>query len=262
MPPKPRLLLLHGFLATSVSWRPLIAAIGDDADCIAPDLPGYGCAPAPPGAYTLDSVTASLTAVVEREHPTYILGHSMGAIVALALAASLPGAFQRVGVAGLPVFHSRTDARAVGLRNRGVTVRAFLQDDNISHLVCGVLNISRPAWAPIGRRFAPGEAPAILATKFEHTRTGHAGGVAEILLTRRLSEIARALSAPVTVFHGSGDLTAPIERAQALAIDHGWQFTTAPGAGHQFVVTQPELAAAWVRDALFAPVAPAQAAAS
>jgi pimeloyl-ACP methyl ester carboxylesterase len=74
-------LLLHGSGpgTTSAAWAPLIAALSPRYECIAPDLPGFGSAPAAP----IDE-WVSLLAPSE---PCLVVGNSAGGALALKLAA-------------------------------------------------------------------------------------------------------------------------------------------------------------------------------
>lgn len=251
----PRLLLLHGFLSTSANWGPLRAALGTDADCLALDLPGYGSTPAPRGDYTLAAVVDALRPVVEREQPDYILGHSMGSIVALALAGAMPSAFKRVGLAGFPLFRDVEDGRDMVRRSRGRVVSTFLEHPEAAHIACLLLDRTRPVWLPAARRMRPGEPDSVLAPKFHHRRAGHIGAQAGIVFCGRVEQLAREVHVPVVALHGDRDRTASLRRARAIAGANGWDLEVVPGANHELVVEQPEVAARWVRERLFAPSA-------
>lgn len=93
------LLLLHGLAGSSDAWGPLLRSLeheGLDRPVLAPDLPGYGRSPGPPGALGVDDLAdwvAGLLDVMgfERAH---VAAHSLGCQVALALARRHP---DRVG---------------------------------------------------------------------------------------------------------------------------------------------------------------------
>jgi pimeloyl-ACP methyl ester carboxylesterase len=80
-------LLLHGLGATGAVWRPveaLLAARGEGRS-IAPDLSGHGAARWAP-CYSVDAAAAELAPSVAGEPELYVVGHSFGGYVALALA--------------------------------------------------------------------------------------------------------------------------------------------------------------------------------
>jgi 2-succinyl-6-hydroxy-2,4-cyclohexadiene-1-carboxylate synthase len=89
----PGVLFLHGFMGSSADWQDVVAAIGDRAFCIAPDLPGHGASLGlTPDAYTMEGaawVVVRTLDDLEVEHPA-IVGYSMGGRLALYLALRYP----------------------------------------------------------------------------------------------------------------------------------------------------------------------------
>ena len=145
-----RLLLLHGFLSGRSAFDGLRAELEGEAVTIAPDLPGYGDAPGPrdPREYTLQLLADAMEAVLDREQPTHLLGHSMGGIVALELVRRHPGQFARAGIAGLPIYRSRADALA-HLHRRGTLYRLMLHSHRTSHLACAAMRASNWGWGAL-----------------------------------------------------------------------------------------------------------------
>lgn len=92
-------LLLHGSGpgTTSAAWAPLIAALRDRGfDCTAPDLPGFGSAPAAP----IEEWVSILAPV----QPCAVVGNSAGGALALTLAAAgLATKVVAVGSMGFPM---------------------------------------------------------------------------------------------------------------------------------------------------------------
>ncbi|MBI5949118.1 MAG: alpha/beta fold hydrolase [Chloroflexi bacterium] len=250
----PRVLLLHGLLASSAAWLPLRRELGSSVDVIAPDLLGYGASPRPAGDYTLERVVAHLVPLVERERPTHVLGHSMGGIVALALARELPGHFERVGLAGLPVYSDRGDGLA-HLHRRGPLFRALLHSDVVTHFGCDALHQARRAWGPFSPLFDKRRPREVLVTIFDHSRASHSGSFDNIVFAGLAEALAAAQSSPIAALHGARDHSAPIDRVRALAGRHGWDLAVAPTAGHQLVIERPRLTASWIRERLLAPAA-------
>jgi pimeloyl-ACP methyl ester carboxylesterase len=87
----PALLLLHGLGATGAvwsSWAPVLEAHWPGR-WLAPDLPGHGTS-APLPEYTFDALAAAVEPRLDPATPTVVIGHSLGGVVALALAARTP----------------------------------------------------------------------------------------------------------------------------------------------------------------------------
>lgn len=244
--------MVHGFFSCAAAWEPLQRELAGDVATIAPDLLGYGslrrhrCR-----QYTLDDVVGNLLPVVEREQPTHLLGHSMGGIVALALAKELPGRFERVGIIGLPVYRSRREGLAY-LHRRSWIYRPLLASCTVAHAGCVALHALRRAWLPFADSLAPGKPPPVITGAFDHNRAGHEG-INTIVFAGHAERLAPAVRDPVVVLHGGRDTAAPPDAAAELARRHGWTLDIMPRHGHQAVVGRPGEVAHWVRERLLAP---------
>jgi 2-succinyl-6-hydroxy-2,4-cyclohexadiene-1-carboxylate synthase len=90
----PPLLLLHGFTGSAGSWRGRLPALARHTTVVAVDLIGHGCSDAPddPARYDMDRCVADLLAMLDHLGLPRVaaLGYSMGARVALRLAAAAP----------------------------------------------------------------------------------------------------------------------------------------------------------------------------
>lgn len=90
----PALLLLHGFTGSVETWHAHLPALTPYVTAVAVDLIGHGASDAPddPARYAMDRCVADLLALLDRLEieRTAVLGYSMGARVALHLAAAAP----------------------------------------------------------------------------------------------------------------------------------------------------------------------------
>lgn len=100
------LLLLHGAAGSWSTWTPLLRAARELdaalADIVAVDLPGWGSSPldSAPAGLALDVVAESIRACVSAAGYSAwrVVGHSMGGLIALHLAARFPEQTRSVGV--------------------------------------------------------------------------------------------------------------------------------------------------------------------
>lgn len=98
-PDGPTILLIHGLAADHEGLLPL-AAGWPDADVIAPDLPGFGKSEPLAGTHSLQAYARTLDAMcteLELSDVT-VVGHSLGATIALVLAAEYPQRFTEVAL--------------------------------------------------------------------------------------------------------------------------------------------------------------------
>ncbi len=99
----PVLVLLHGLAGDSTVWDGLDPGSCWDGPCVAPDLPGHGRAD-PLRRYTFGALAAGIAGALEPGRPAVVLGHSLGGVVALALASGWFGVdVLAVGALGVKV---------------------------------------------------------------------------------------------------------------------------------------------------------------
>jgi len=89
---QPPLVLAHGFSDNGLCWTPLAEALSADYDVIMVDARNHGLSDAPDQIFTLLDQVEDLVAFVKALNldKPILLGHSMGAITALLLAAKYP----------------------------------------------------------------------------------------------------------------------------------------------------------------------------
>ncbi len=81
------LVLLHGLSADSTSWAPVIDRVGSTWRTYTLDFRGHGRSARTPGAYRLDDYLTDVDRLLQViGEPAVVVGHSLGAIVAAALA--------------------------------------------------------------------------------------------------------------------------------------------------------------------------------
>ncbi|MCU0759672.1 MAG: alpha/beta hydrolase [Steroidobacteraceae bacterium] len=128
----PALLLLHQTPWYSVQYRhvqPLLAAAG--LRTLAPDTPGFGFSPPPPGAPALDDYADHFAAVLDalQVQAAVVAGHHTGAGMALALAQRHPSRVRALVLHGVPMY----DAGERRRKHAAVAPRTVLEPDG-SHL--------------------------------------------------------------------------------------------------------------------------------
>lgn len=247
----PRLLLIHGYVSNPEAWAPLQRELEGEFETFAPPLPGYGTEP-DPAAYTAEGVAQGLDDVVATFQPDYVLGHSMGALVTLALARRHPGRFKRVGLAGLPVYETVEEGiRYIG--SRSSTRSQYMRNPGEGHYFCRVANTLRHLWAPVVSLFLPTYPLPMVRDMFGHTEAAHRGGMIDIVFGGHAPRLAAGLATPVALIHGDTDRVTPLDPVIELARERGWSLRIAHGAAHELIFAQPGGVARWVRERLLVP---------
>ncbi len=114
----PDVLLIHGWASSRRMWAELAERLAGRYRCWSLDLPGCGDSDKPAGDwYTIPNFTATLHGFMAQHQlePVRVIGHSMGGMIALHLAASHPQTVERL-VAINPVVTGRANLRRLARR--------------------------------------------------------------------------------------------------------------------------------------------------
>jgi len=88
----PVVVLLHGWCGSSWSWRKLAPSLADGYTVLVPDMRGYGDSGKPDGGYDAENEAADVLGLLDHYQAprAHIVGHDMGAPVALAFSGLYP----------------------------------------------------------------------------------------------------------------------------------------------------------------------------
>jgi 3-oxoadipate enol-lactonase len=208
---KPTLILLHAAGQGGRSWQRLTPLLTDAFTVLAPDLPGFNHEPGPFTMAAAVDAVAKLAAAQDR--PVRLCGLSLGASVALAVAAAHPDLADRV-VASAPAVDGARHPRATALYRRA------------------------PGWAVRRLTDLPDRAAWL--------------SFVDSIATLDLVDDLPKVSARTLVLCGSRDRANLAEAKLAgQAIPNG-TFYLVPHVGHAWAVTQPKLFATVIRPFLTA----------
>ena len=221
-------LLVHGAGASSAIWMMTLARLGRATRAVAIDLPGHGPSP---GADSVESgAEAALPSIAGYRDAvgalaaalclgrSVLVGHSMGALVAIEAALSWPDKVAALVLCGaaprLPVH----DELLAIVRDHYSRFPAWLAERALS-----------PSAKPgLRRAFAAAGMAAPRAT----TLADYAAIAACDLTTR-----VKTLACPTTWLHGADDRIVPPPGAEAIGAHH--TVVVVPGAGHILPLEAP-----------------------
>lgn len=235
----PAVLFLHGSgpgTTGAGAWTSTARALGSEFHAVAPDQPGFGQTPLPPGSRGgLEVWTKSAGDLMDAlGFRTYaVVGHSMGGAVALALAASRPEQISRVvavatmGAPGaglspdLDALWAASDdeAGARDMLRRLFFDQSFVTDDAVQTRARGI----RDGAAAFKELFPP----------------PRSRWAADLTLTAAtLSQV----QAPVLLVHGAQDGVTPMPAATAPLMEHlaDVRLQVVDECGHAVMAERPE----------------------
>lgn len=260
----PALILIHGFGASSFHWRKNLAVLGQTHRVYAVDLLGFGRSAKPtpnqPLSYTFETWGQQILDFCRDivQGPAFLVGNSIGCIVALQAAVTQPKTVQGLVLlnCSLRLLHDRKRQSLPWYRSVGTPIiqsllgikpigQSFFQSLAKAKVVDRVL---RQAY---GRKAEV--TPELVEALVEPSRDP--GAVEVFLAFVRYSQgplpedLLPHVSCPVLVLWGAEDPWEPIDLGRALAavpqVEH---FIPLPGVGHCPQDEAPELVNPLVRD--------------
>ncbi|WUR13426.1 alpha/beta hydrolase [[Empedobacter] haloabium] len=252
----PVVVLLHGNGASSLDFElsGLVDMLAQHHRVIAFDRPGFGYSERPRSTIWTPSEQAALLGSALRQlgaEPAYVVGHSWGALVALAMATETPRLVKGLVLLGGYYYPSpRLDVAL--LAGPAVPVVGDLMRFTVSPL------LGRLGWSSFVKRlFSPREPaasfarwPKWLSLRPSQLRAAGAESALMIPAAAKLRHRYAEITVPVTIFSGAGDkMVNPAHNAERLHRELlQSQLHTVQDAGHMLhYVAQDEIVRA-VRD--------------
>jgi pimeloyl-ACP methyl ester carboxylesterase len=254
-------LCIHGLGSAAVSWKRFAENLSSDHRVLAVDLPGHGRTPRAGRSASVQANSALLEAVLEHVGPAVLVGHSMGAALAVRQAAARPDHVRGVVLVAPPMPRLPWEPMAPELASRVA--------------LCAWPWLARTALAARFRRLGPEEfvrrglALTCASTEavdqeiqqelIQRAEAGcmedHATFVEAArsvgVLVARAGAYRRAIASVATpglVVHGALDrLAAPTGVEQLASLQPGWRTALLSGIGHSPHMEAPQEVAEQVR---------------
>ena len=244
----PLLVFLHGVGATSRYWESRVAPLSTDYRLVLLDLLGHGRSPKPWIRYSVDRHVDELHRVLLGRGPFMLLGHSFGAIAAVAYAARFPDDVERLVLLSLPYFGSEERALAYFRRARSPDCWVM------THMALAAVTciVTRRLMRRLLPLLLPELPRDVVADLVQHTWRSFTStlweGVYRYDLVKDIERLKPDL--PVLLLHGARDATAPVESVRRLAAGRaGWDLRILPDADHHPLLRDCGFCLAAIREA-------------
>ncbi len=240
----PLLVFLPGIGATTRYWELVVAPLADRYTLLLIDLLGFGRSPKPWTTYSVDRHVAELERVIAplaSLQPVTLVGHSLGARLAVSYAARHPSHVRGLVLVSMPYFAGGENAKRFLGRGDNGWVR--------THLVPLAL------WCLLGRRLLGWAAPMmardvpreVAEDLNQMTWRSSTSTLWEVIyrydLQGDLQRLSRDL--PVTFLHGDQDQSAPLSRVQEIARHRpSTSLFVREGAAHDLPLKERQ----WIRE--------------
>lgn len=248
-------LLLHGLRGSGSYWSDLVQTMAARPyRLIVPDLLGFGRSPWPLADYSVADHIEALRRSVEADsgkEQMIIVGHSMGAILAVEYARRYPDEVSGLVLINAPVFESEAQAREK-IREMSPMAAAFSLNDVLARASCDVVCAARPVlWylAPVIERDVPAD---VARHGVLHRWESFDGSLRRVVLPSRLDRTLQSIGGiPVAFIHGETDPVTDGTTVRNLASTLRAPVSFVQG-GHNILLEEPAETARLVQEAIAA----------
>lgn len=233
--------LVHGVGMAQAIWQPQVAALAPRFQVITYDMLGHGGSVVPPGGGTLDAYAGQLRALLDHLDiaAAHVVGHSMGALVALEFALTHPARTR--SVAALNAVFERSPEQRAAVESRAAALKA----EGLGETVAPTMQrwFGDPVPAELQEAAALTERLLRSVDPAGYARTYELFARSDRVHTERLPSLA----APALFVTADGDLNSSPSMSHAMAalVPKG-RAQVIDGARHMMTVTHPQA----VNDAL------------
>jgi cis-3-alkyl-4-acyloxetan-2-one decarboxylase len=227
--------LLHGLTGTHEYFALLTSRLSQTNRVIAPDLLGFGRSPWPDISYAVDEHLAALEPVLPKE-PFVLVGHSMGALLALEFARRNPERAVGLVLISPP---SILDRVALGkILKAESAIESLMELDNfwaplVCHLHEAFGELTYYAYRPFVERALP---DAVVLAATQHRWASYNGSLENVVLKLRGTEMLPQMKVPTLIVVGDHDAYIDQAKLQLIAP----KAVIAKG-GHNILWEQPEV---------------------
>lgn len=250
------IVLLHGLVSSGDQFGRRFDPLGRDARVLVPDLIGFGRSmELAPRSFTLDDHLDALDAAIDAaglgEAPLTLAGHSLGAILAVHLAARRPSQVEKVVMWSPPIARDRPSAKRA-IRSMGLLERLFALDGRLSRRACEWMCRHRQASALLAVALNPSIPAALSLGSVRHTWPAYRDSMNDVVLDQTWPRAMQRVSdagIPIVLAAGDGDEVADAALHRELAARHpNLVVHAAAGAGHLLPLTHGDWSVAQLAD--------------
>ncbi len=231
------IVLLHGIAASGRYWDSFKMHIINKR-LIALDLLGFGLSPMPKSsAYTYETHIKSIVETLDSLNlkQTTIIGHSMGALLALRLATTHPERVKKLVLIGMPIYADAASARKDITKSKVLNKLAFYGPT--SHILCTVwCGILRPVSKRLAPYYLNNLSKTVAQDSVLHTWQSYSQSMHNVIENQCVVKDFTKLHMPVTLIYGNKDVPYGFDKLDIL---RSFKNISILEGSHQIIYEQP-----------------------
>lgn len=252
--PGASVLLLHGILGSHRYWTKLIILLQKEFRIFAPDLLGFGDSPKPYLKYTVDDhlgyIERTIDPLMIIDTKIIIIGHSMGAILALNYAIKNPQKVKALVLINPPFSESEDDLQKSMENSSANLISAMTFNLYWGYMICKIHEIMPRLPYPL-IRWAEPDLPAPVAwDTTKHSWESITGSLKNVLQKQNIFKLLpQVKELPLLLITSENDIYSTAENLQRLKDIASIEVQIFKG-DHNFLLLNPEDPAAVIQNFL------------
>ena len=241
---KSKIVFLHGLLGSHVYWDQVVPILSINHQLILLDLLGFGDSPKPNANYTVNEHLEKISEVINSTLPTEkyftLVGHSMGAILALNYATLHPNQVQKLILINAPMVTDEQDLKKTIAESSSKLMATMTFDQTWGKLVCKIHEVLPLLSYPFIRILEPDLPPAVAKAAGQHTWDSYSGSFEHVLLEQDFFKlISKVHFIPILIIASSDDEYTKVATLKRLPESKNIQVVLLKG-DHNVLLHQPE----------------------
>lgn len=239
------IIFLHGLTGSHRSWGEGFYKLRKNVALYFVDLIGLGFSAKPDIAYTLEDHIQYIHKFINKNVPEkkiILVGHSMGALIALTYTAKYPGTIQKAFLISLPYYYSREEA--ITHIKGAQPFKYFAIDSPVTHFTCLMIctvfgSLSRQ----IMPLFNPHVPRKIVQDYFRHSYKSVMRTLQNVVYAQNVPVVITSKTSHKLVFiHGAKDKTCPVSHVEELANKYNIPLFVSKNGTHHLPIFESEFA--------------------
>lgn len=235
-------LLIHGLGGSNSYWGEPFDQVAGSGRLVVPDLLGFGASPRPDVRYDADDHVGALVDTLDQlgvTSPVVVGAHSVGCLVALALARCRPDRVSAIVAICPPLYENPEHARQ-RIARLGWIERQLAFDTPMAATACRLVCDHREAAAALTAVARPGLPAVIRRGGVQHTWASYAGTFRSLLAAAEGDRWLADVECPVALIAGARDGITDLDHLAALADEYSHvTLDVQHGADHSLPLTHP-----------------------
>ncbi len=215
----PPVVLLHGMAGSLRYWDQVVPYLAKTHRVITVDLLGFGHSPMPKDVtYNIDTHLKSIMETFEHlkvNEPFTLVGHSMGALLALKLALAQPKKVQKLALISMPVWNKPQEARQAITGGR--LSRRLAYYGPTSHTLCTVwCKFLRPVSSRLAHLYIKNQPVPVTRESVLHTWQSYDQSMRYVIENQQVEADLQQLITPTLLLYGDKEDTLTLRNIDAF----------------------------------------------